>query len=87
MNKTRTSSAKKLFSSFSAISLKLLHVGLPIILCYLLAFLFIALSSQDLPPSVLAHIYAPSLEYVIMALTITVIGALVADIAERHANK
>ena len=67
--------------------MKLLLFGLPIVLLYLFTFLFIAISASNLPPEVLAHIYTPSLEHVVMALTITVSGALIADMAERHSDK
>ena len=83
MNKSGFKSLKSLFSSFSSLSYTLLSVGLPIVLTYLIALLVITLSSSDIPSNVLAHIYAPSLEHIVMALTLTVIGALTADLAER----
>lgn len=84
MNTSPLSSLKRLFSSISELSLTLLHIGLPIVLLYLVALLFVTLSSHDTPGHVLAHIYTPSLEHITMALTVTVVGAIVADIAERH---
>ncbi len=86
MNISPLNHLKKLFSSISKLSLTLLHIGLPIVLLYLVALLFITLSSPDTPGHVLAHIYTPSLEHITMALTVTVVGAIVADIAERQRN-
>ena len=87
MNKFKLFSLKELFLSFSSISLKFLHFGLPTVLIYLFVLLFKTLSASEMPPNVLAHIYSPMLEYIIMTLTITLIGAFVADIAERNTNK
>ena len=87
MNKSKKINLKHLFLSFSSLSLKLLHIGLPIVLVYLLALLSVLLSTPHLPPSVLSHLYLSSLEHIIMALTIVVLGALTADIAERYSRQ
>ena len=87
MNKTRFISLRYLIFSFSALSVKLLLIGLPTVLVYLFALLFMTLSEGDMPGYVLAHIYSPMLEYIIMTLTITIVGALVADIASRKSEK
>ncbi len=86
MNKSNRNAIKKLFSSFSSLSLNFLLVGLPIILLYLLTFLFIILPS-DLPPNAKANLFSPSIEHIVMAFTLTVVGALTADIAERQLSK
>ena len=87
MNKNRFVSLRYLISSFSDLSVKLLLVGLPTVLVYLFALLFMTISAGDIPGYVLAHIYSPMLEYIIMTLTIPVVGALVADIASRKSEK
>ena len=86
MNKSNRNAIKKLLSSFSSLSMNFLLIGLPIILLYLLTFLFIILPS-DLPPNAKANLFSPSIEHIVMALTLTVVGALTADIAERQLTK
>ena len=84
MNKSRFFSFDQRFTSFSSLSLRILHIGLPVILLYLISLLFSMLSSAYLGSSALSYIYSTSLEHIIMALTINVVGAIVADLAERH---
>ena len=84
MNKSPIRIIKELLSELSLLSCRLLHVGLPTVLLYLCALLAVTVSaSRNTPSYLLAHKYAPALEHIVMALTITVIGAAVADIAER----
>lgn len=86
MNKTKNTTLKKLLSSFSSLSMNFLLIGLPITFLYLLCFLFIILPS-DLPPNAKANLFSPSIEHIVMAFTVTVVGALTADIAERQIKK
>lgn len=86
MNKSKKITLKHLFSSFSSLSIKLLHIGFPIIFLYFLGLLYTLLSSSHLPSNVLTHLYLPSLEHIIMAFTIMITGALVADIASRQSS-
>lgn len=87
MNKSKKITLKHLFLSFSSLSINLLHIGLPIVLVYLLALLNVLLSASHLPPNVLSHLYLSSLEHIIMAFTVVVLGALTADLAERHSKR
>jgi hypothetical protein len=57
------------------------------VLVYLLALLNVLLSASHLPPNVLSHLYLSSLEHIIMAFTVVVLGALTADLAERHSKR
>jgi len=86
MNKSKKITLKHLFSSFSTLSIRLLHIGLPIVFLYLLSLLFTLFSHSHIPPNVLSHLYSPSLEHITMALAIIIVGAFVADIAERHSR-
>lgn len=83
MNKSVFSKLKARFLSLSRISVIFLHIGLPTVLVYLLGVLFSALCTKDQPPYILAHVYTPALEHIIMTLTVVIAAAVAADIAER----
>ena len=87
MNNPKRITLKHLLLSFSSMSIKLLHIGLPIILIYLLALLTALLSASNLPSNVLSHLYLSSLEHITMAFTIIIVGAFTADLAERHSKQ
>lgn len=83
MNKSKKNTLKTRFATFSSLSIRILHIALPIILIYLFGLVSALITSKGVPPSVLSHLYTPSLEHIVMALTISFAGALVADLAER----
>ena len=87
MNKSKFSTLNSLFSSFSTLALDLLFIGNTIVITYLFALLFVTASTPDMPPNALANAYSPSLEHIVMSLTLTVVGALSADIAERKSKR
>ncbi len=77
------SSAKKRPPTLSRESSLILHIGLPIIIFYLLAFLFTALSLTNIPGYIIAKIHYHTLEHIIMSVTIIIAGALIIDLAKK----
>ena len=61
----------------------LLFSGLPITLIALLSFYSTVLREMERDPELTRLIYPPMLEYKFMALTLTVIGAILFDIADK----
>ncbi len=61
----------------------ILHIGLPIIIFYLLFFLFTALSLTNIPGYVIAKIHYNTLEHIIMSITLLIIGAVSVDLAKK----
>ena len=81
--KFRISSSKKNFWTLSREASLVLHIGLPIMIFYLLFFLFTLLSLTKshgyLVPK--AHYY--TLEHILMSITLLIIGALSIDLAKK----
>ena len=61
----------------------LLFSGLPICLIASLSFLSSVLRAMKSNPQLARIIYPPMLEYIFMGLTVTVIGAIVLDVADK----
>ena len=61
----------------------LLFSGLPITLVALLSFYSTVLSEMERDPELTRLIYPPMLEYIFMALTLTVVGSILFDIADK----
>lgn len=70
----------------SRIAQKILLFGFPIILVYLLAFLFTIISTPEIPGYVLARIYSYTLEHIVLSAVIILAGAILADISEKRSN-
>lgn len=68
---------------FSRISLYIFHIGLPLIILYLSAFLATLLSSPEVPPYVLSHLHTPTLEYIVMSGTIIIVGGFGFDMIQK----
>ncbi len=70
--------------TISDISAKILSLGFPLIIGYLV-YLVISISSHtNTAKKVLIHIYLPWLEYIMMSLCIIVIGAIIFDITKKE---
>ena len=65
------------------ISIYIFHIGLPLIILYLSAFLATLLSTPDTPGYVLSHIHKGSLEYIVMSATIITVGGFGFDMIYR----
>lgn len=85
-NKRRKKRTKRTPRGLCRFSFMILRVGLPIILLYLVAFLSLLLSSEDIPAYILAKKYYHVLEHIIMSATLITVGGLAVDLAERHVN-
>ena len=68
---------------FSRISLNIFHIGLPLIILYLCAYLAILLSSPDTPAYVLSHLHRATLEYIVMSATIIIVGGFGFDMIQK----
>ena len=82
--KTKIFKFKKLLRPLSNAASIILHIGLPIIFLYLLIFLFITLSTPDIPGYILSKIHYHTLEHIVMSATLIVIGALTLDIVQNN---
>ena len=82
--KLHNNSQKKLKAyTLSAVSLFIFHIGLPIIIIYLCAFLYILLSSPDIPGYVLSSMYRDTLEHLIMSITLIFVGGFGLDMIKK----
>ena len=63
---------------YSALSQKCLIYGFFAVICNLSAILF-SVKCDDAPAYILAHRFAPFLEYPIMSITILIAGAMIMD--------
>ena len=70
--------------SISDISIKILSLGLPLIIGYLILLINSICSHTNTAKKVLIHIYLPWLEYIMMSLCIIVIGAIIFDITKKE---
>ena len=70
--------------SISDISIKILSLGLPLIIGYLILLINSICSHTNTDKKVLIHIYLPWLEYIMMSLCIIVIGAIIFDITKKE---
>lgn len=64
-------------------SIYILHIGLPLIILYLSAFLATLLSTPDTPGYVLSHLHKGALEYIVMSATIITVGGFGFDMIYR----
>ena len=69
--------------SISRISLYIFHIGLPLIILYLCAFLATLLSAPDTPAYVLFHIHRSTFEHIIMSATIIIVGGFGFDMLQK----
>ena len=74
-------SLKKL--RLSRISLYIFHIGLPLIIFYLFAFLSALLSTPDIPAYVLSHLHRSTLEHIVMSATIIIVGGFCFDMLQK----
>ncbi len=74
---------KKKTIPYSPLAKKCLTYGLFAIICNLTSILFLAIS-DGAPPYILAHRFAPMIEYPIMTVAILVVGALLFDYIEKE---
>ena len=74
-------------SVFSRTSLYIFHIGLPIIILYLTAFLATLLGSPDIPGYVLYHIHKATLEYIVMSATIIIVGGFCFDMIQKSEDR
>ena len=70
--------------SLSDISVKILKLGLPLIIGYLIYLVISIASHTNTAKKVLIHIYLPQLEYIMMSLCVIVIGAILFDITKKE---
>lgn len=80
--KTHKYTLKDRFNNFSKYGLWVLMLGLPIILIYLFFFLFLLISSPDVPGEILSKIYYNTLEHIIMSATLIIFGGFGIDLLE-----
>ena len=76
---------KKLY--LSSISEILLFMGLGIIIVYLIYILVSVISLERMSSDVLIHIFSPQLEYIIMSMTLIIVGALLLDVTAKELKK
>lgn len=76
---------KKLY--LSSISEILLFMGLGIIIVYLIYILVSVISLERTSSDVLIHIFSPQLEYIIMSMTLIIVGALLLDVTAKELKK
>lgn len=81
-NKTHKYTLKERFENFSKYGLAILLLGLPIILIYLFSFLYLLLSTPNVPGEILSKIYYNVLEHIIMSATLIIIGGFGIDLLE-----
>ena len=81
--KFRMSGSKKSFWTLSREASLVLHIGLPIMIFYLLLFLFTLLYLIKSNGYLVAKAHYHSLEHIIMSVTLLIIGALSIDIAKK----
>jgi len=80
--KTYKYTLKERFDNFSKYGLWVLMLGLPLILFYLFSFLFLLISSPDIPGDILSKIYRSTLEHIIMSATLIILGGFGIDLLE-----
>ena len=76
---------KKLY--LSSISEILLFMGLGIIIVYLIYILVSVISLERTSSDVLIHTFSPQLEYIIMSMTLIIVGALLLDVTAKELKK
>ena len=81
--KIRISPPKKSPPTLSKEASLVLHIGFPIIILYLLFFLFTTLSLTGIPGYLIAKIHYHTLEHIIMSATLLITGALSIDLAKK----
>ena len=83
----------KAFEKFKNLSLvgasaRVIKIGLPIILLYLLAFLImISRLSEDIPTYIIARTYFDTLEHIAVSALLIISGALLLDMLEKKISK
>ncbi len=73
--------------SLSKVPARLLLIGLPVIIAYLVYIFISVMMSTDISADALIHIFGPQLEHIFMTLTILIIGSLLLDVSHKEIKK
>ncbi len=74
------------FKTLSKEALLILHIGLPIIIIFLLAISIKFYINADINPYAAAHLFKLEFEYVAVGAVLVILGALLFDLSSRNGD-